>query len=633
MAARSFRLGLFLLGALVPGACDSRDRLPKLLELQSFLQAGRSNVALNESLVLHFSEPLDRSSIHAESVRITGPDGEAVDGRFEVLPYQLLFHPELPRSPDLEDGGFLPGQDYRVELAGFPRPDGIRSQTQVPLAATLRFSFRTVGREAGESLFLDLFPTDDPPYLLLEESILGPLSPIRIQCGRPLDPTTLEASEFELRAFRTTEENTTLLDRIPLRVRLVENQRDGARIELRPTWGEARGSQALRALDPGTVYLWIDPTRLSLCGLGGAPVKWRPQATVEIEVVGPRVGRLEEDFSSTDLRSPEALFDLDGTAFWDVEAGEVRIRYPRAAGDGREGEVILQGAEPRKDVHAELIRVRDAAQCDLVGEGTVVLRSQGALWIDGNLRRRVETGEHAWQQGESHAAWRLRTRGVQDWSVPSMGPDFEPPRGRPRDLQVLSAWLASVQERDLPWTILIAGGDLFVQGELEVDGPLLLVAGGWVRVPGQVASREAWILREGGGSFDPAASEARLVIDEPSENVLRRPLTFGVLSDRVRPPLGVTRWRGARPTARPGSGAVRLRFLGEKDLFPSGTEVFGPVQELSLLEGCQAVRFRIDLTLPAGSGDPWDPPTVDSLEVSWYEPPRGPLPRTPRSGL
>ena len=69
--------------------------------------------------------------------------------------------------------------------------------------------------------------------------------------------------------------------------------------------------------------------------------------------------------------------------------------------------------------------------------------------------------------------------------------------------------------------------------------------------------------------------------------------------------------------ARPGSGAFRVRFLGERDIAGGGVETVGPVDDLSLLDRCDAVRLWIELEI--GPGPTWDPPIVDFVEISWNE--------------
>jgi hypothetical protein len=56
------QLALALLAGL--GGCDQRAREERWLELRQIRPENKIDVYLNERIVLHFSEPLDPSSVH-----------------------------------------------------------------------------------------------------------------------------------------------------------------------------------------------------------------------------------------------------------------------------------------------------------------------------------------------------------------------------------------------------------------------------------------------------------------------------------------------------------------------------------------------------------------------------------------
>jgi hypothetical protein len=95
-------------------------------------------------------------------------------------------------------------------------------------------------------------------------------------------------------------------------------------------------------------------------------------------------------------------------------------------------------------------------------------------------------------------------------------------------------------------------------------------------------------------------------------------MTWAVLSAPIRPPARPARWRPAQVRGTPGAGGYRIGYLGERD-GPGGTvEVVGPVDSPVLLERCDALRLRIELSMPPRSVSvTWDPPVVDSIEVAW----------------
>ena len=56
-----------------------------------------------------------------------------------------------------------------------------------------------------------------------------------------------------------------------------------------------------------------------------------------------------------------------------------------------------------------------------------------------------------------------------------------------------------------------------------MDGPLLLVAGGWIRVQGRVEGREVWRTPEGGGNVSgrERVRIAPIVLDAPDSEAAR----------------------------------------------------------------------------------------------------------------
>jgi len=578
-------------------ACRPPEPEVPSLELLSFLQDGHDEVALNESLFFHFGSDIDLASVTSASVAVRGPDGSPAQGTLELaFARQLRFRPRLPRSVDLSDGGFLPGREYTVEFAGFPRPDGLRGRDGEILPRSLRFSFRTVERGEGASLFADPLP-ERPFPLVPQRTRLGPLDPIRLRCGEPLDPTTVSGDDFELRTFaERPDEGRRVLERIPVRADLVENRRDGALLELRPLVAGSlpNESAGLRALLPGEYYLHARGRDARLCSLGGRRVDagWGPQPLVLL-VSGPTVENRAVDLADAVLRGAEEVAGADGTALW--RSGALGVRYPREAGDGRDG--IVERWDGQNDVQASALAVPEGGVWDLSeASGLVVLRSQGALEVRGTLRRRT------------------------DERTPSIDESF---RGGDRrvlaDAGTLGEWRAAAREAGHDWTVLIAGGDLRVPGRVEVDGPLLLVAGGWIRVTGRVEAREAWKSPEGGANIvsRERVRDAPLRYVEPGKNPLARPLQYAVLSSPLRPDAAALRWRPAEVVGSSGSGRFRVRFLGMRDVGDEQVQVFGPLDDMTLLEDCQAVRFLIELYVEPG-GD-WDPPSVEEVRVSWTE--------------
>ena len=195
---------------------------------------------------------------------------------------------------------------------------------------------------------------------------------------------------------------------------------------------------------------------------------------------GSRARRAAREFDSRRLRSAVALPGYDGTAAWG-ESGRVTIRFPAAAGSGSDGHVVLGEREDRADVQGVSLDLPEGRACRLrPTTGLVVLRSQGRMTIRGRLSREVSWDPLAEIEKDS------TLKPWSSWSRPSpVGP--APPEG---PLWTLSDWLDAAKAGDWNWTVLIAGGDLAVEGEFTSTNPVLLVAGGTIRVSGSVRGVE-----------------------------------------------------------------------------------------------------------------------------------------------
>jgi len=605
--ASAVALGLAL------AACEPGPAPVAFVDVLDFHQTGERSVFLNEPLVLHFSGELDRSSVTRSSVSVFDGLGRPAAGRLSVSGAHVTFTPELPRSPGLRDGGFLPGREYQVAVTGFPFPDGVRGRDGEPLRRSYRFAFATVAfdGEPSEAVFAPPL-VETPAYLAVDTQQISPVDPIVLSTPQPLDPRTVTPRSFQLLDGATS---------IPLRVALVRNEADGARIELRAL-GDA--SDTLRALDKTRYFLRLGTDEPPPHTLGGLPVHplWLASKIggVWIYVQGRakelRIGfdkpvwTADDETSAAEtdrMWSPQPVAGTDGTASWGD--GEVTIRYPAAAGTGRDGAVALEelDADALRDLHATRIELATGATVELPPDGLVVLRSQGRMRLSGALRR---------------------ARPSED------APEMTFPNG-----DDLSSWLARARAEDPPWTVLIAGGDLVVDraaldaGGVNLGGPLLLVAGGRLRVSDELRAEPARRLAPGVDTipwaFDwDAKPDERFRVDEPLVNPLVEPLTFGVQSASYRPDTGVVAWRPARQGVWNGMGEVRIRWIGQRFTL-NGPEEYGQLEDLVLLADRDAVRFSIELTLPAASDDTdqpgraagaWDPPKVDFVDLRWDAP-------------
>jgi len=594
---------------LVCLGCAGEPPDPRVLRLrQATPEPGATGVYLNEPVELFFSNDIDPASVHAQSARILALDDAPARGRWELSGRRLTFTPDPVLAADLSDGGYQPGQTYRVELSGFPRPDGLRGLGGQPLPRTMRWEFRVVSAEDAERgfLFADSSLERGLP-LVLRTLEIPPGGPIVLEGEEPLDPSTLFGEDFLLLPSGDQQAGSGEFGTpIPLRARLVQNFDKRARPPRGTTQVELTPQQRLVH---GQSYLLRMEFQPRLRDFGGHPVPYLPTLTGKSQLIevressAPRTNVHFEPFLGTENRSPEVVPGADGTAWWG-SSGRIELRLPAAVGDGRAGTVELTGAVEDPDLQAVRLRVPAGQTAELpAGPGLVVMRAQGSLQIEGVLSRRGPVAN---------------------------GPSF-------LERERLSAWLRRAADTDLGATVLIAGGDLIVSGELDVVGTLILVAGGRVRLggrPERLRASKIFVLGEGGigpSFLDPETDRikdtlpAPLELDLSTENPLVEPLTFAVRSGPIPREGQAAQWHGPhRPGGHHGSGEYRVRYVGlNPSRFP-GDPTERVVEDPVQLSESPNLRLQVELTVRPGV--PWDPPWVDFAEVSW-DPVRAERPR------
>lgn len=579
---------------------------PKPLVLEQVRPREGRRLLLNEPIRLVFSTALDPISVTRDSVSLVGESGLAAPGRWIVKERELLFLPRPVLAPTLQDGGYSPNGRYVLHLRGFPHVNGLRSLEGEPLVQTYQRHFQVTAVDGENAPFLDESPFRAEKVRL--GALLGQVpviegEPLRLVCLEPLDPSTLDASQFwidrEVQRSEADEQGRETLVRERERgyskvtARLVRNNPPGTRgqfepcavIELTPT----------RTLigEPGVSFILMSSPQVTLADFAGNPAWPRTQlsrrASFRVEPrrpTGAKSLRLEfldrEGFTSTRLAW------VDGTAHWGD--GRIQVHYPAAAGDGHEGAVELDGPLQTTDLHAHRLRIPAAASVQLAsGPGLRVLRAQGLLHVQGKLLRK-DTG------GSLDAVPFEETQpGTSSGS--------------------LSAFLAQAARDDRSWTVLVAGGDIWIEGEIDVDTPLILAAGGRVRINGRVRypDFEFFKVGEGGGiGLSKPLRPLALVLDPPVSNPLWAPITLAVLSSPLpRRARETYLWRELQVGMEQGSGRARVRFLGAEQALDQALFVDHPVQ----LPTDQALRLLVELQLLPG--EVWDPPLVDFVSISW----------------
>ncbi|HIK62304.1 MAG TPA: hypothetical protein EYF98_16640 [Planctomycetes bacterium] len=580
--------------AILCAACNEAPVAVEAVRLESIRPVDGKGVYLNEEIVLTFSQAIDPSSVAYTSLRIVDGAGREAEGRWELVGRQARFIPRPVLAAALTDGGYLPGMSYSVDLGGFPRLDGLRSMEGQPLDRSWQWSFSTaeVGLGRRGFVFDDASPGTGARVSLSNARPLHPGEALALECSEPLDPSSLREEEFRIERVAVGEAGFTC----GVKARFLANHPEGSRgplepcavIELMPT----------ERLEPGS-YLLIG-SGVTLTDYGGNPV-WPAALGRQPHAFGvrraPPSGSSELDSQAHYQLSfldrteflPVAVPGTDGLAHWG-DGGVLSVRYPKAAGDGSLGALDLRGPEERHDLQATTLSVAKGARVDLgAGSGLCVLRAQGRVHLAGRLERQIAQTDE-----------------------PRPGPAIP---GHPyMDGESLSQWLERARAEDWPWTVVIAGGDLVIDGDLVVNTPLLLVAGGWIRVEGRVDQPpgQLWLLSEGGGlRMDPTATVPDLVFEVPDGNPLKQTLHLAAVSAPLPARVISYRWLEPLVGGRQGAGRYEVSYLPATGPVERGRAVAHP----RLLEGEGPVRVLLELFVPPGPL--WDPPSLDFVTLRW----------------
>ncbi|HRV82662.1 MAG TPA: hypothetical protein P5218_14600, partial [Planctomycetota bacterium] len=508
----------------------------------------------------------------------------------------LLFWPQTVSAADLTGGGYQPGQVHRVHVEGFPALGGLRTREGVPLDKTYWIPFEVANPGPEDAAFLDFTPYACAPIQFM--ALPGAPSeavhvdePLRLYCGEPLDPRTLHSEDFVILRHRLSPGPAELASEPYCQVRaslienrhseLLEQHQAGAIVELVP--------QIPLELDPGVEYsLEVLSTARLADYSGHRPWAMRQPGAVlasyrfRLEPIGAHErNHLRIDFLTRALLTSQRVPWATGEASW--EPGRITVHFPKAAGTGLDGPVVWEGNCEAADLHATRLSVAASSEVTLVAPlGPVVLRSQGRSDLLGKVRR-----EGAADQAMTPGQWFERSGGGS-----------------------LEELVAYAQAESMPWTILVAGGDLLLEGEFVSQTPVVLAAGGRTRITGRIQCPpgELYVVGEGGGwSRGQEPRSLPLGMETPTHNPLRERQVYCLLSSVV-PNWALDRyeWQSLAIGQDPGQGRTEVFFLPPD----------GPIER----ERCVThprhlpldapLRILIQLTVEPGGS--WDPPVIDS---------------------
>jgi len=467
-------------GAATTARTFSVSRIVPALEQRD---GSLAELYLNQEIAIRFSRPVDRLSITRQTVVVTDSQGQRVPGDRRITAQTVTFVPHSPLTATLDDGSFHPGQEYRIEVAGFPRPNAVRSAAGEVLAGTVVRRFRAVGLSAEPS---PLLRSDPSPFgFALDSGFLGMAAGSRVLRlyfhEQPL-PSTVTPEAFRLYSASDSGEYVV---RKPTRTRLkVVSRPAAARL---PKWLVALEFATPPAAEPQFVGMeLVDDPATMLRDVTGKPpqmltisddgaVELAPLAgekfTVEV-FPDDRVPLLRETFSGNvafQARRP-------GAVGFEVRGGKAQAQVRVAGGTGRLGvfapqaSIVLEPGVPFDRGDGVMVS-SDGPRFDFLGvyipSGvTVSVRSPG--------------GERV----EIRTVGSVRIEGVLELVDTPSQSGFEPAANVPVAALTAAAGTAG-----------ISGGDILVFGQIRhrwtspvpsVGSSLALIAGGVLWVSGGV---------------------------------------------------------------------------------------------------------------------------------------------------
>lgn len=192
------------LGVLAAACWQSQPPVPAAFGIDRVsppLGSKAEPLLLNDGITVYFTAEVHPLSVTEDAISVFDADGHPVPGTLKTGDTWVTFTPDPPMDPSLTDGSFRPAEHYRLVVAGYPRPDGVRAADGRRLDAMHAFALRTAGPGPYGDLPAPLRPpgTDlpfmlavfDPPQLLPADA-----PTLRLHFMLPVLPETARPEAF-----------------------------------------------------------------------------------------------------------------------------------------------------------------------------------------------------------------------------------------------------------------------------------------------------------------------------------------------------------------------------------------------------------------------------------------------------
>ena len=177
-------------------------------------QSPGRRIFLNEEIRIVFDGAVDPLSVTPDTVRLRDQgDGHLVRGRLTVATRAVTFVPFPPCKPKYDDGSLRPGHRYRIEVAGFPSTNAVRSTSGRLLRRSFAREFATVEATQQPSPLLAV-GVGDPRSARFEMTFFEPIAAevgtLRLHFNLPPDPASVTPSAFRLQRVNSGVERVEI---------------------------------------------------------------------------------------------------------------------------------------------------------------------------------------------------------------------------------------------------------------------------------------------------------------------------------------------------------------------------------------------------------------------------------------